>query len=108
MLGNFTYENATRLHFGEKAMEKLGEELAKFGIRVSIGENEITVGGETPAAPREILNGHNDHRIVMALAVLCTRTGGVIDGAEAVRKSFPGFWDAMDALGARLERIIVG
>ena len=44
----------------------------------------------------------------MALAVLCTRTGGMIDGAEAVRKSFPGFWDAMDALGARLERIIVG
>jgi 3-phosphoshikimate 1-carboxyvinyltransferase len=86
----------------------MAEELAKFGVTVSIGENEITVGGETPAAPRKILDGHNDHRIVMALAVLCTRTGGVIDGAEAVRKSFPGFWDAMDALGARLERIIVG
>ena len=83
----------------------MAEELAKFGVTVSNGENEITVGGETPAAPREILNGHNDHRIVMALAVLCTRTGGVIDGAEAVRKSFPGFWDAMLGLGARVESV---
>ena len=39
----------------------------------------------------------------MALAVLCTKTGGTIDGAEAVRKSFPGFWDALRSLGARVE-----
>ena len=109
MNGGARLAGTRRLRFKESDRgQVMAEELAKFGIRVSIGENEITVGGETPAAPREILNGHNDHRIVMALAVLCTRTGGMIDGAEAVRKSFPGFWDAMDALGARLERIIVG
>ena len=51
---------------------------------------------------QEILQGHNDHRIVMALAVLCTRTGGVIDGAEAVRKSYPAFWDALRSIGANL------
>ena len=77
-------------------------ELAKFGVSVEIGENEILVGGETLQAPQEILQGHNDHRIVMALAVLCTCTGGIIDGAEAVRKSFPGFWNGMQELGARL------
>ena len=80
----------------------MAEELARFGVTVTIGENEITVGGETPYSPRTNLQGHNDHRIVMALAVLCTRTGGVIDGAEAVRKSFPGFWDAMRSLGAEI------
>ena len=76
----------------------MAEELEKFGVKAVVGENEITVSG-TPEAPRETLQGHNDHRIVMALAVLCCRTGGVIEGAEAVRKSFPGFWKAMSALG---------
>ncbi|MER2054950.1 MAG: 3-phosphoshikimate 1-carboxyvinyltransferase [Clostridia bacterium] len=109
MNGGARLTGTRRLRFKESDRgQVMAEELAKFGVTVSIGENEITVGGETPTAPRKILDGHNDHRIVMALAVLCTRTGGVIDGAEAVRKSFPGFWDAMDALGARLERIIVG
>ncbi|MBP5787903.1 MAG: iron-containing alcohol dehydrogenase [Kiritimatiellae bacterium] len=47
MLGNFTYENATRLHFGEKAMEKLGEELAKFGpvVQLSYGGGSIKKNG---------------------------------------------------------------
>ena len=109
MNGGARLTGTRRLRFKESDRgQVMAEELAKFGVTVSIGENEITVGGDTPTAPRKILDGHNDHRIVMALAVLCTRTGGVIDGAEVVRKSFPGFWDAMDALGARLERIIVG
>jgi 3-phosphoshikimate 1-carboxyvinyltransferase len=78
----------------------MAEELRKFGVTAEIGENRIVIGGETPRRPREVLSGHNDHRIVMALAVLCTRTGGTIDGAEAVRKSFPGFWNVLSSLGA--------
>ncbi len=90
-----------RLRFKESDRgQAMAEELAKFGVSVSIGENEITVGGKTPRRPQAVLQGHNDHRIVMALAVLCTRTGGTIDGAEAVRKSFPGFWAAMRSLNA--------
>lgn len=34
MLGNFTYCNPTRLHFGEQALDNLSEELAKYGQRV--------------------------------------------------------------------------
>ena len=106
MNGGARLTGTRRLRFKESDRgQAMAEELAKFGVRVSTGENELTVGGETPGKPREILSGHNDHRIVMALAVLCTRTGGTIDGAEAVRKSFPGFWDAMEALGARVWRI---
>ena len=103
MNGGARLTGTRRLRFKESDRgEAMAEELAKFGVTVTIGENEITVGGETPCTPREILQGHNDHRIVMALAVLCTRTGGIIDGAEAVRKSFPGFWNSMQELGAGL------
>ena len=34
MLGNFTYCNPTRLHFGEQALEQLAGELKEYGGRV--------------------------------------------------------------------------
>ena len=40
MLGNFTYCNPTRLHFGEKALEALSGELAGYGSKVL-----LTYGG---------------------------------------------------------------
>lgn len=102
MCGGARLEGTRRLRFKESDRgQAMAEELAKFGVAVTIGENAIEVGGGLKA-PMEILQGHNDHRIVMSLAVLCTRTGGTVDGAEAVRKSFPGFWDATRMLGARV------
>ena len=50
-----------------------------------------------------MLDGHNDHRIVMAMSVVLSRTGGSISGAEAVRKSYPGFFDHIKQLGAKVE-----
>ena len=50
-----------------------------------------------------MLDGHNDHRIVMALSVILSQTGGAIAGAEAVRKSYPGFFSDIRRLGAEVE-----
>jgi len=77
------------------------EELRKFGADVHIGEDTITVERmlHPPTGP---LSGHGDHRIVMALAVLCTQTGGTIAGAEAVSKSFPDFFEKLQRAGVRL------
>ncbi len=77
------------------------EELARFGIDVRLGPDRVAVDGvlHAPSGP---LSGHNDHRIVMALSVLCAVTGGTIDGAEAVNKSDPAFFDRIAACGARL------
>jgi 3-phosphoshikimate 1-carboxyvinyltransferase len=49
-----------------------------------------------------MLCGHNDHRIVMSLALLCTLTGGSITDAGAVAKSMPDFFDVLAGLGIRL------
>ena len=73
------------------------EELGKCGAAVEVRENEILVAAGA-SAPGETLWGHGDHRVVMALAVLLTRVGGAIDGAEAVAKSFPDFWERMEEL----------
>jgi 3-phosphoshikimate 1-carboxyvinyltransferase len=104
MAGGGSLTGTRRLRFKESDRgQAMAEELAKFGVETMIGENEITVGGGPLRRPAEPLQGHNDHRIVMALAVLCTRTGGTIEGAEAVRKSFPDFWERMGALGLKTE-----
>ncbi len=80
----------------------MAEELAKFGIKSVLGENEVTVSGGL-TAPTSELYGHNDHRIVMALSVLSIITGGVIDGAQAVRKSYPDFFKTLSRLGTEVK-----
>lgn len=77
----------------------MAQELAKFGIEVEVEENRVLVHGGTLTSPRQSLDGHNDHRIVMALSVLATLTGAVIEGAQAVRKSYPDFFDDLGRLG---------
>ena len=85
----------------------MAEELEKLGVACDIGENTIlvSVGLRTPTEP---LSAHNDHRIAMACAVLLTRVGGTITGAEAVRKSFPDFFDRLRGLGIEVNEHAAG
>ena len=80
----------------------MAEELSKCGIRCEADWDSMTVYPGVLRAPEAPLSGHNDHRIVMAMSVLLTLTGGAIDGAEAVRKSWPGYFEALRSLGVRL------
>ncbi|MFB6255523.1 MAG: 3-phosphoshikimate 1-carboxyvinyltransferase, partial [Haloplanus sp.] len=50
--------------------------------------------------------GHDDHRIVMSLAVAGLVADGTttITGADHVDVSFPGFFDAMSSLGIDIRR----
>ena len=49
------------------------------------------------------LNGYNDHRIVMsaAVALAASRNGGSVSCAEAVGKSYPGFFADFQKLGGQ-------
>lgn len=77
----------------------MADELSKLGVEVILGDNEITVNApETLLPPTQALSGHNDHRIVMACAVILTLVGGEIEGCEAVSKSFPNFFEILDSL----------
>ena len=75
------------------------EELSKLGVKTHMEENSIEIEGGSLRAPTETLCGHNDHRIVMSLSLLLTLTGGTINEAEAVRKSYPGFFGDISSLG---------
>ena len=83
----------------------MAEELKKFGVSATVYDDEIIIYPAKFEKPTEELKGHNDHRIVMSEAVLLTLTGGVIDGAEAVTKSFPDFFTKLNSLGIEVEEI---
>jgi len=79
------------------------EELSKLGGGLLFGDNVITVPRQTLHPTDMPLDGHNDHRIVMALSVILSQLGGTIDGAQATRKSYPGFFDDIKALGVEVD-----
>lgn len=79
------------------------EELQKLGGGLIFGDNSITVPKLSDIRRDAVLDGHNDHRIVMALSLILSTVGGAINGAEAVRKSYPGFFDDIKALGAKVD-----
>ena len=103
LCGGGRFTGTHRLRYKESdRVEAMRAELEKLGVTLTAGENEVCVRGAL-RAPAQPLCGHGDHRIVMALAVLCTVTGGEIIGAEAVSKSFPDFFDRLRELGVDIE-----
>ena len=94
--------NAGRLRIKESdRIEAMETELRKCGAEIYSTEDTIWIKGKTNWKITEILYGHNDHRIVMALAIgiIASRQEAVIDGAEAISKSYPGFFDDLKQLG---------
>ncbi len=102
--GGAVFAGTRRLRIKESdRVAAMAQELSKFGVRVQAEENRVTVFPGGLSAPRETLDGHNDHRIVMALSVLCASVGGTIRGAEAVNKSYPGFFRDLQSLGLQVD-----
>jgi 3-phosphoshikimate 1-carboxyvinyltransferase len=88
----------------KKESDRLGDlaaELAKTGADISVEDDGILI------TPTDLLHGatldtHHDHRLGMAFGIL----GLVVDGIEVndpgvVSKSWPNFWDALEAIPAR-------
>ena len=103
-LGGAQFTGTARLRMKESdRCSAMAQELAKFGILTEIDENSVSIlpGAITP--PTDILFGHNDHRIVMALSLLCSLTGGTIEGAEAVAKSYPNYFEVIQSFGIELK-----
>ena len=103
-LNGVTLRDTARLKIKESDRGgAMAEELEKLGVNVTVEENTITVDPSGIHAPNETLDGHNDHRIVMSLAVLLTQFGGRINGAQAVSKSMPQFFTMLNSLGIETE-----
>ncbi len=101
-----TFINTQRLKIKESdRVNDLKEELNKFGVEVIDKGNEVIVNNKSLRKADVILNGKNDHRIVMALSVMLSVFGGEIEGYEAVSKSYPNFFDVLKQLGFEVEYV---
>jgi 3-phosphoshikimate 1-carboxyvinyltransferase len=51
------------------------------------------------------VHSHNDHRIAMACAVVALRANGnvIINEANCVEKSYPGFFNDLISIGASIQ-----
>ncbi len=78
-------------------------ELSKFGVEIIVNEDEIIIPKTEIKTPEEILNCHNDHRIAMSLAILCSKVGGTLENAQCVNKSYPEFFDDIKTLGIQIK-----
>ena len=81
-----------------QVLNALGADVEEHADHLVLRGRERLAGGVT-------VSGHNDHRIVMALAVAAIASGlpALLCGAEAVDKSWPAFWSVLRGLGAKVE-----
>ena len=99
--GTTRFTHAARLRLKESdRLATVARMLKALGGAAAEEEDGLTVYGVS-TLPGGVVDGANDHRIVMAAAVAATRCQGavVIRGAEAVRKSYPNFWRDYEDLG---------
>ena len=106
--GTTVIRNAERLRIKESdRIAAMEAELRACGGVLSSEGGTITVQGCKPRlhAPEAPLSGHNDHRVVMSLAVLSAAAGLplTVDDAEAIQKSWPNFFAAIRPLGVEVE-----
>ncbi len=78
-------------------IEAMVAELAKLGVRARALPDGMDIeGGAALTGAR--CSSHGDHRVAMALAVAALRARGetLIEGADMVATSFPGFRETLD------------
>jgi 3-phosphoshikimate 1-carboxyvinyltransferase len=89
-LGSLRLKESDRLN-------ALGEEMTRLGADVTVGEDSLSV------VPAELtgagVSSHGDHRIAMTMALAgLVVTGVSVSGADAVAKTWPGYWMFLDGL----------
>ena len=103
--GTTVIRDCARLRIKESdRLATTAETLNALGGDVRIEGDSLVIQGVGSLSGGRV-RAHSDHRIAMTAAVAATRAAGpvVIDGAEAVSKSYPGFFDDFRRLGGSVE-----
>lgn len=107
--GESVITNAERLRFKESdRIQSTAALLRGFGLQCTELPDGIKVlGGKFKGG---IIDGSGDHRIVMsaAIAAAFSEKGAIITGADAVRKSYPDFFEKFLTLGGKVHELNVG
>jgi 3-phosphoshikimate 1-carboxyvinyltransferase len=98
--GTSVIEGVHRLaHKESNRGEIIQQEFKKMGIEIDLQDDNMIIKGGTGITGAAV-DSHNDHRIAMACAVLALKASEpvTINHAEAVDKSYPGFYNDIQKL----------
>ena len=106
------YCNGTCKIYGAKRLthkesnraESLQQEFGKMGLKIEYDDDCMMIHGEGKLSGAKV-NSHHDHRIAMACAVAALAAEGetIISDAEAIEKSYGGFFFHLKSLHSGVE-----
>ena len=101
------FTSCSRLKIKESnRLNDMIEEMKKYGLKYTLSDDEDTLEinkVDIDKYQNLTFDSHNDHRLVMALSLVLSITGGKIINSDAVKKSYPNFFDDLKKLGLELE-----
>ena len=102
--------NAQRLRLKESdRLAAMAEALNAVGARVESSPDGLVIQG-VPWLRGGLVQGKNDHRVVMAMAAAALRAREplMVTDAHSIRKSYPGFFQDFTALGGSAHVLDLG
>ncbi|HTI15548.1 MAG TPA: 3-phosphoshikimate 1-carboxyvinyltransferase [Dictyobacter sp.] len=107
--GESVFYNIESLHYKESdRINDLCTELQKAGCAVEPQRDAIVVYGRPQGIEGGVVvDGHNDHRLLMALAIVALRSrhGLTLMGVEHIAKSYPHFFTELQRCGITIRPV---
>jgi len=104
--GESVFYNIESLHYKESdRIEDLCAELRRAGCNVTSKRDAIIVQGRPQGIEGGVtVDGHNDHRILMALAIVAMRSrlGLTLTGTQHISKSYPHFFEELQRMSVHI------
>ncbi|MGE5672310.1 MAG: 3-phosphoshikimate 1-carboxyvinyltransferase [Mycobacterium leprae] len=104
--GQTVFYNVENLRYKEcDRISDYRHELLKLGARVGEGQAELIINGRPEGLDGGTADSCTDHRVIMGLTIgaLASHQPVRIREAQHIGKSYPGFFDDLRRLGARVE-----
>ncbi|MCT4620006.1 MAG: 3-phosphoshikimate 1-carboxyvinyltransferase [Marinisporobacter sp.] len=102
--------NAARLRIKESdRLKAMATELSKLGADIKELEDGLEIHGREKLKGG-VVDSWNDHRIAMALAIASIKCSEpvIIQNSDAVKKSYPRFWQDFEKLGGQINERYMG
>lgn len=91
------------IHKESNRAAALVEEFGKLGVKVEVSDDYMIITGGKVSGGRA--NSHEDHRIAMALATAALSASDKVSikDSHCIGKSYPGFFDDLQKIGASVQ-----
>ena len=83
----------------------LDAELSKLGAKISVTNKSLHLASDQDFQKGITISTYNDHRMAMAFAPLALKIPLSVKKAEVVSKSYPSFWEDLNSLNFKIDKI---